>query len=122
MEKIDFAALVKQPENDHETAENSPKQAKSRALPDQFPTKNEKVGQSNTMNINDNNASARLARPARPENEGGGIINDDSPAPEGVSTEKSCAKNWHPIAVYLLLSVVKKIHSGGEEVFHVSES
>ena len=118
MEKIDFAALIKQPGNDQETAGNGRNQAKSRAMPDQFPTDHTKSGNNNIMNNNDKNTSARLARLARPKNEGGGIINDDSPATEMVSPRESRAANLHPIAVSLLLSVAKKIQLGHEGLFH----
>ncbi|SER46032.1 hypothetical protein SAMN05421690_102823 [Nitrosomonas sp. Nm51] len=118
MGKIDFTVLIKQPEDDRKIAENTPNQAKSRAVPDQFPTDCTKSGNRNNMNKNNNKASARLARLARPKNEGGGIFNDQSPAPEGFAARKLRAANLHPIAVCLLLSVAKKIQCEDEEIFH----
>lgn len=87
MDKIDFAALIKQPENDQETVENSRNQAKSRALPDQLPTDITKSGNHNKLNNIDNMESARLARLARPKKEGIGINEGNSPTPEGVQQE-----------------------------------
>ena len=118
MDKIDFAALIKQPENDQETVENSRNQAKSRALPDQLPTDITKSGNHNKLNNIDNMESARLARLARPKKEGIGINEGNSPTPEGGSARKSRAANLHPIAVCLVLAVAKKIHLEGEEIFH----
>ncbi|MDR4514654.1 hypothetical protein [Nitrosomonas sp.] len=118
MEKIDFASLVKQPENDHVTDKNSRNPAKSRAMPDQLSAGFEKSGGDNILNINNNNHSARLARLARPKKEGIGINEGNSPAPEGLATRKSRAANLHPVAVCLLLSVAKKIQSEDEEIFH----
>ena len=51
MEKIDFAALVKQPENDRNNRKQPGKAGNARPI-----TTNEKVGHNNNMNINDNNA------------------------------------------------------------------
>ena len=118
MDKIDFAALIKDPEKDQETVENSQNQAKSRALPDQKPTACTKSGNHNKLNNKDNMESARLARLARPKKEGIGINEGNSPTPEGGSARKSRAANLHPIAVCLLFAVAKKIQSEDEEIFH----
>ena len=118
MEKIDFASLIKQPENDHETDKNSRNPAKSRAVPDQLLAGFEKSGNVNKLIINNNNHCARLARLARPKKEGIGINEDNSLAPEGLAARELRASNLHPIAVCLLLAVAKKIQSEDEEIFH----
>jgi hypothetical protein len=118
MEKIDFASLIKQPGSNQERAKASQNYAKSRTLSDQLPTGSAKSDNNKKLNIKDNNHSARLARLARPKNEGAGIVNDESPAPVGGATRKSRAENLHPIAVCLLFSVARKIHSNTEEVLY----
>lgn len=115
MEKIDFSVLTKQAKDKHESEQNSQlypkKSGNARLLSDQF----HKVGQDNTMNVK--------ACPTCPTSTDQKMIgaesnSKNSPAPEGVSTEKTRAVNLHPVAVCLLLSVAKKIHSSNEEIFH----
>src|SRR5690606_23690370 len=115
MEKIDFAALVKKPENDRETAKNGQSGLESRALPYKLQPDLGQVGQDKSMNIKE---VPYLPYTALPKKDIPGIDNKKSPAPEGVSTEKTRAVNLHPVAVCLLLSVAKKIQSSNEEIFH----
>lgn len=117
MEKIDFAALIKQPESGQKVVKDSQYQAESRATPDQCPTDLQNSIDDSCMNISDNNASARLALLVRPKKQGKGNSRENLPVPEGVTARKSRAANLHPIAVCLLVSVAKKIQSNNEEVF-----
>jgi len=114
MKKIDFTALVKKPENDCETTRNGQSSLKSSPLDYKFQPDFGQVDQDKLLNINEMVYMATLDYKRR---DIPGIDNKNSPAPEGVSTEKTRAVNLHPIAVCLLLSVAKKIRSSNEEIF-----
>ncbi len=111
---IDWDALIEQPKSMENTGNNP----KSRALPDHFPTNSESRTDSKPNTDNDFRDCARLARPARPKNDGVGDNQENNPSVEGGASENfRDAKTYsvNPIAICLLLTCCNKTTASKDE-------